>query len=737
MNESLNELREMSMDDLESKSFDRMFAEEANAGPFSKDQPTIVDPRTLKNVYVAEDWIYILVDRQAMKLAQLPWQVHKEVIVDGEMTLQPYLSHPYQRVLDNPNPLQAAYAFKYACVVDYCVTGNILIYKSQQKKWLVHVPAEIIGLDINGRGDLLGYDILGNDPQSYPVGQRTKLNPKDVIHVKRPNASSVYWGLSPLIPGQTATLFNRYSNEYLLNFYRKGAQPGMVLEMGEEANAEQAKKLLMTLETTYTGRRNQRRGMVLPKGVKASNISHTIADQQLIELIRNNREALINIYGVPKEELSIQETGGGIGSDQYKTALKNFWHGPLTSIAMMIESELTSRLKDELGKGYVIKLNMSSVPALAEDLLDKANTAQAMLRAGLTYNEVRAKVWKEKPYPGGDVLPDFKPMFSSPFDPAPSTVSNEEPSVEAIGAAAEDIKPLSIEDSLNYRAANIEALSLYSKSEDGKWMEAQQAKMEKEAKGGIINLSRLFLNILENQVVAAARIAKELLVDKAKADIPNRDELKKRIEDAFDRSKKDWVNGYTDVLAPQIDLGYDVVLETPFNRPYQDEIEALKAKNKKGRRETLKARSIDTFENVSKTTTERIMRAIDAGVASSDSLQDIARSIRDVASVSASRALTIARTEVLTATSIGQAAAMEDAATVIPNMVKVWVTAEDERVRESHRRLEGDIVGIDEKFSNGLKYPRDTAGEAGEVINCRCSWLAVSEDDLPALGLKR
>lgn len=48
--------------------------------------------------------------------------------------------------------------------------------------------------------------------------------------------------------------------------------------------------------------------------------------------------------------------------------------------------------------------------------------------------------------------------------------------------------------------------------------------------------------------------------------------------------------------------------------------------------------------------------------------------------------------------------------------------------RANHLAMHGETVGIDEVFSNGLAYPRDPNGEAGEVINCEC-WLEPIIDD--------
>lgn len=51
---------------------------------------------------------------------------------------------------------------------------------------------------------------------------------------------------------------------------------------------------------------------------------------------------------------------------------------------------------------------------------------------------------------------------------------------------------------------------------------------------------------------------------------------------------------------------------------------------------------------------------------------------------------------------------------------KVWMTAGDNRVRESHRDLDGVEVALDDLFPNGLSRPRDPNGASSEIYNCRC-----------------
>ena len=54
---------------------------------------------------------------------------------------------------------------------------------------------------------------------------------------------------------------------------------------------------------------------------------------------------------------------------------------------------------------------------------------------------------------------------------------------------------------------------------------------------------------------------------------------------------------------------------------------------------------------------------------------------------------------------------------------KQWDSTLDGRTRDTHRKVDGEIREVHEKFSNGLMFPSDPDGQAHEVINCRCALL--------------
>lgn len=76
----------------------------------------------------------------------------------------------------------------------------------------------------------------------------------------------------------------------------------------------------------------------------------------------------------------------------------------------------------------------------------------------------------------------------------------------------------------------------------------------------------------------------------------------------------------------------------------------------------------------------------------------------------------IARTEIQAFQNVGAQQTMED----LGVSFQQWITAGDSRVRDSHIDIEGEITSLSTTFSNGLRFPLDTAGPLEEWINCRC-----------------
>lgn len=94
----------------------------------------------------------------------------------------------------------------------------------------------------------------------------------------------------------------------------------------------------------------------------------------------------------------------------------------------------------------------------------------------------------------------------------------------------------------------------------------------------------------------------------------------------------------------------------------------------------------------------------------------------------AHRAEVITRTEMNRVFNDSSWQRIERSARDLPGLEKTWVTAGDGRVRESHRRLNGVTIPVDEDFMVDDRFPargpHDPRLPAGEVIQCRCRLIA-------------
>jgi Phage Mu protein F like protein len=97
----------------------------------------------------------------------------------------------------------------------------------------------------------------------------------------------------------------------------------------------------------------------------------------------------------------------------------------------------------------------------------------------------------------------------------------------------------------------------------------------------------------------------------------------------------------------------------------------------------------------------------------------------------ANRARVIAITETTRAYGAGTTAAGLEQSRITGRLLqKTWRTEHDDRVRASHRALDGVTIPLYQPFNVGgfpMLFPGDPQGPPDEVINCRCDVAIVNE----------
>ena len=113
------------------------------------------------------------------------------------------------------------------------------------------------------------------------------------------------------------------------------------------------------------------------------------------------------------------------------------------------------------------------------------------------------------------------------------------------------------------------------------------------------------------------------------------------------------------------------------------------------------------------------------GILQGESMDKIAKRLRNVQEMNKTQAIRSARTIVTGAENKGRQDSYARATADGIILAKEWISTNDSRTRHSHAVLDGAIVDQDKKFRNGLMYPGDPSGRPEETWNCRCTVAAV------------
>ena len=129
-------------------------------------------------------------------------------------------------------------------------------------------------------------------------------------------------------------------------------------------------------------------------------------------------------------------------------------------------------------------------------------------------------------------------------------------------------------------------------------------------------------------------------------------------------------------------------------------------------------RTYKTSERTLNRVDSQLNQIITEGYRSGKGINDIANNVTkrfdQLASWEAKR---IARTEVNTSHNKATVDTYNDLGVEYTQ----WIAASDDRTRDSHVEVDGEIIPMGGTYSNGLQYPGDMSGPIEEWINCRCS----------------
>ncbi len=617
--------------------------------------------------------------------------------------------HPiYKRFHSKANHQQDARQFRSLITTRLLLAGEAqaTIYGEPSKPVALHPVSRGQYLPIAAKpGDVLpngeprliaGWERINGDGTKGGV-----IGDEQLFRAYCPNPADPFHGLSPLDGIGLPAEITKKAMELQWNVLNNhGASPFILLM--KNANADDAREAVDYLKSVYQTTRNAGAPSALALGGDGEIVKGFTAED-VIKLASwdTMSEQILGMYRVSKAVLGLTSGETRANAD---AALKSFVERGLSYWAGLIASGIQKMVDEDL----TVVVNFDNHPGMQEDVDAKHDRARKnFLARGITLDEFRTAVGFEEPITDLDTLGPPRP-----------------PVVEVITEAREDVDGASANPKDESKSLSREEKSVALRSP-----EAVEASFQHAVEASLPAFEGFIENYLERQ--------QKRIVGRLKADWPSI----KAILTLTEQQTSEWNDAIqkgfvSDLISKIFDKeGWNRELEKDAVAAYKP---VLKHTSEHVSRilgmsispgswsEEVMARRVLKVTRINDATRDNLARVLSNAYENGSSIDQVVEALQPT--FSKPRARTIARTEVVGATNEGTFEGYK--ASEIVEKIQ-WITAGDEKVRGTHAAVDGEIVKLGERFSNGLLYPGDPGGDAADVINCRCQTIAVGFKEDP------
>ena len=268
-----------------------------------------------------------------------------------------------------PNPFQDVSSFKRALITDYLLDGNIFIYYDGAH--LYHLPADKVR--IHGDRDTF------IEKFSY---NKTDFSPNEIIHVKDNSFYSIYRGVSRLKPALRTMQLMSNMRQFQDNFFKNGAVPGLVLKSPNTLSEKIKERMIQSWTVRYRPDSGGRRPLILDGGIEIDSYTNTnFKDLDFQDAITKNEAIILKALGIPP---IMMDSGNNAN---IRPNMRLYYLETVLPIVKKMNHALCRYF------GFMIKEDVSEVPALQPELRDAAGYYTALVNGGIiTINEARDRL---------------------------------------------------------------------------------------------------------------------------------------------------------------------------------------------------------------------------------------------------------------------------------------------------------------------------------------------------------
>jgi HK97 family phage portal protein len=622
-----------------------------------------------------KSWAYACSNVNAKSVAKCGVCLYKPgKIKNGRVEKEQVTEHPFLDLMKTVNPFMSAYELKMITVLNLELTGNAYWYIPRgvlgipQMIW--NIPSHWVKVVPSQQNFIDGYVVqIPNKPTPIPFDE------SEIVHFKYPSPTDLFYGAGPLWAARLSVDLTNQIKEWGVNFFLNNAQPSGILTTEQSLSTEQYQRVRDQWNEKYRGVKNAGKMAFLEGGLKYQQMGSNVRDARFEQVNQELREEICAIFGVPASKLGIESHDNRATADA-----SDYSYQKETVLPKLIL--LQEKINEKLISIYDPRLTMEFENPVPEDKEYLLKERQINLQTGFSsIDELRTEqgldAWE---------LPETKvPLIPFGLMPAGSP------------------KPDPAQDPL----LNAPPKAIRKSQADAKW--EHFAKLTRPQEKAMEEMMRRFFQKQHGEVMRKLHNFKSVTKDLYGSIIFNMNtenyDLKNKAR-AF--VYKAYVTGLQIGVKDTNSFIDFTLFEPNILRAVEQRVGFFADK---------------TNETTAKLLADELKQGLELGEPISDIARRVDRIFNYREDFSSKRT---AQTEVIGATNDGQLRAYMEAGVE----QKEWISARDEKVRESHQ-IDGQITDITGTFVTGngahLQYPgdRSSGADASEIINCRCTVLPV------------
>lgn len=339
----------------------------------------------------AIDWVYDAINLYSDAAASAEYRLEKpdgtqlvRFKTDGTSPDAEQGPEALYRLFDKPNPFMLYSELVRLLVIDLLLVGNGYWYKWQtddagQPLALYRLAPSYVKIKTDPAGPV-GYEY-------QPPGAKEPLviNPEDVIHFRRPNPHSAWYGMGVIQGAGRAMDLELSITDTMASYYENRAEPSLIIQSERRVPREVFNKLRTQLRARAGGSARAGEILVLEAGLEASTLSSTAATALFEELSTLSQQ---RIYAKFRAHPALfGQPSSNQGNDKVADIRREFDNSALRPFLVFLAETITAGLAESFGCKFVIE-HRSTFPA------DELVKVVGMLAAlpGIKIREIRAQL---------------------------------------------------------------------------------------------------------------------------------------------------------------------------------------------------------------------------------------------------------------------------------------------------------------------------------------------------------